>query len=323
MGMGRSDPLDARQLARLGYTLVELLIALTIGAFVLSAAISFLITQLRTLEGSDIRDEVARNARYIGIALRRDVQTAGIEITSTTLFGTLAVWSGSPGDTLAILHVPSNPEPAPPHDIVPEPGTDNPLPPGGTCGERCIDVLTDPEVPLELQVGDLARLQVAEERRLILIENIEDTSDTSVAITWNDADSLLRQPAGLTGGLRLDRYGTYVQKLQPIIYYLDEGGFLMRAVRLNMDGSPDGWVLAFNVQDFDASLIFSDGDVLDQANPYDSDDSNDYDDIMGVRIRATVEAARADPRVNQGQLIRKTFEWKIAPRNLRYEKNRY
>ncbi|UCC48156.1 MAG: prepilin-type N-terminal cleavage/methylation domain-containing protein [Gemmatimonadota bacterium] len=318
-----SDPVDARRLTRTGYTLMELLIALTIGAFVLSAAISFLITQLRTLEGSDIRDEVARNARYIGISLRRDVQTAGIEITSTTRFGTMTVWSGSPGDTLVMLHVPSNPEPAPAHDIAPEPGTDNPLPAGGTCGERCIDVVTDPEVPLELQVGDLARLQVAEERRLILIETIEETTDTSVAITWNDADSLLRQPAGLTGGLRLDRYGTYVQKLQPIIYYLNEGGFLMRAVRLNMDGSPDGWVLAFNVQNFDASLIFSDGDVLDEANPYDSDDSNDYDDIMGVRIVATVEADRADPRVNQGELIRKTFEWKIAPRNLRYEKNRY
>jgi len=323
MGMRRSDPIHARRSARLGYTLVELLIALTIGAFVLSAAISFLITQLRTLEGSDIRDEVARNARYIGISLRRDVQTAGIEITSTTMFGTTAVWNGSPGDTLVMLHVPSNPEPAPPHDIAPEPGTDNPLPPGGTCGERCIDVVTDPDVPLELQVGDLARLQVVEERRLILIENIEQTTDTSVAITWTDADSLLRQPAGLSGGLRLDRYGTYVQKLQPIIYYLDERDLLMRAVRLNMDGSPDGWVLAFNVRAFDASLIFSDGDVLDHANPHDSDDSNDYDDIMGVGIRATVQAARADPRVNQGELIRKTFEWKIAPRNLRYEKNRY
>ncbi len=319
--LGRSGTVAKR--AASGYTLVELLIALTIGTFVLSAAISFLITQLRTLEGSDIRDEVARNARYIGIALRRDVQTAGNEITSTPRFGSTAVWPGTPGDTLVLLHVPFLPEPAPAHRIAPEHGTDNPLPPGGTCGDNCIDLLKDADAPLELGVGDLARLQVGEERRLILIEDIEETSDTSVAVTWTDADTLLRQPAGLAGGLRLDRFGTYVQKLQPIVYYLDERDFLMRAIRLNMDGSPDAWVLAFGVSEFDASLLFVDGDVLEQANPYDSDDSNDYDDIIGVRIRATVVADRADPRVNQGELIRKTFEWTIAPRNLRYEKNRY
>jgi hypothetical protein len=197
------------------------------------------------------------------------------------------------------------------------------LDPGGTCGERCIDVLKDPDTPLELQIGDLARLQVAEERRLILVADLSETTDTTVAITWTEADTLLRQPAGLVGGLRLDRYATYVQKLQPIIYYLDEDHQLIRAVRLNLDGTPDGWVLAFDVEQFDATLIFADSLELEEANPYDANNDNDFDDIVGVRIKAIVTADRVDPRVNHGQLIRKSFEWQVSPRNLRYEKNRY
>ncbi len=68
--------------------------------------------------------------------------------------------------------------------------------------------------------------------------------------------------------------------------------------------------------------MFQDGDVLEQANPFDADDSNDCDDIVAVRMVVEVRADRAHPTVNNGELLRKTFEWTVAPRNLRYEKNR-
>jgi prepilin-type N-terminal cleavage/methylation domain-containing protein len=319
----RIERTATRKSGRTGYTIIELLMALTLGAIILSAAISLLISQLRTLQGGDIREDVARNARYIGISIRHDVQAAGTEISSTTMFGTTAVWPGTYGDTLMVLNVPYLPDPAPPHDIAPPPGANNPLDPGGTCGARCIDVYTDPEVPFDINIGDLARLQVAEERRLILIENVTEVDDSTMSLTWTEADSLLRQPAGLSEGLRLDRYGTYVQKLSPTVYYLDDKGNLRRAVRLNMDGSPDGWVLAFGVEEFDASLMFEDGDINEEAIPFDADDSNDYDDIVAVIIRATLRAEREDPRVNEGELLRRTFEWTVAPRNLRYEQNRF
>ncbi len=154
------------------------------------------------------------------------------------------------------------------------------------------------------------------------MENISTTNDTSIAITFAAHDTILRQPAGLTGGLRLDRYGTYVQKLRPIIYYLDDQQRLWRAVRLNTNGSPAGDVLAWGVEAFEVKLIFEDGDELDQADPHDTDTTNDYDDIVAVRVRATLAADRADPRVNQGKLLRNSYEWLISPRNLRYEKNR-
>ncbi len=305
-----------------GFTLVEAIVATVLSVVVLSAAVSFLLTQFRTLGGGDIREDMTRNARYIGVSLRHDVQSAGIEIASTSDLGTVAVHPGTYGDTLVLLHVPYLPAPAPPHPIDPPPGTDNPLAPGGTCGANCIDVVKDANVPLELGLGDLARLQVAGTRRLIIVENITTTNDTSIAVTFASHDTILRQPAGLTGGLRLDRYGTYVQKLRPIIYYLDDQQRLWRAVQLNANGSPAGDVLAWGVEAFDVRLIFEDGDELDGADGNDSDVTNDYDDIVAVRVRATLVADRVDPRVNQGQLSRRSYEWVIAPRNLRYEKNR-
>ncbi len=182
--------------------------------------------------------------------------------------------------------------------------------------------MKDPDVPLELGPGDLARLQVLGTRRLILIEDVEETSDTSVSLTFTEATRILRQPAGLEGDLRLDRFATYVQKLIPIVYYLDEQERLYRAVRLNLDGSPTGYVLAYGIEEFDLRLVFSDGDEAERADPGDEDDTNDYDDIVAVVVAAVVKADRVDPRVNQGELLRRQYEWTVAPRNLRYEKNR-
>jgi hypothetical protein len=123
-------------------------------------------------------------------------------------------------------------------------------------------------------------------------------------------------------GLSLDRFATFVQELDATVYYLDEGDRLMRAVALNLDGSPRGQVLAYGVEEFDVRLVFADGDVLEVANPTDADDSNDYDDVVAVRVRITAKADRVHPLVNNGELLRKTFEWLVAPRNLRYEKDR-
>ena len=308
--------------AQAGFTLVEALIAMIVGIVVLSAAVGFLLAQMRTLGSGDIREDLSRNARYIGISLRHDVQSAGIEIASSTTFGTVAAHPGTNGDTLMVLHVPYVPFPAPPHDIDPPAGTDNPLPAGGTCGTYCIDVIKEDSKSLELGLGDLARLQVGGTRRLILVEKVSETNDTSIAVTFTAHDTILRQPAGLSGGLRLDRYSTYVQKLQPTMYYLDDERRLWRAVRLNSTGAPAGDVLAYGVEEFDVKLIFVDGDELDYADPYDSDNSNDYDDIVAVKVRAVLSADRVDVRVNQGQLLKSTHEWVISPRNLRYEKNK-
>jgi prepilin-type N-terminal cleavage/methylation domain-containing protein len=312
----------AARIERRGFSLVELIVALVIGVIVLGAAMGYLFREMRTLAGSEIRQSLSRNARYIGVSLRHDIQRTGIGVESAASFGTVSTWSGSYGDTLVVLYVPYQPDIAPLHPLVPPAGTDEILPAGGTCGSRCLDVLKSSVGPLDLQVGDLARLQVRGTRRLLLIEELNVTSDTTVQVNFTEVPVILRQTAGLEGDLRLTRTGTYVQELVPVVYYVDMEQQLYRAQRLNLDGSPLGHVLAYGVEKFDVKLIFTDGDELEQANPDDTDDSNDYDDIVAVRVAVTVAADRVDPRVNDGELLRRDYAWMVAPRNLRYERNR-
>ncbi len=153
--------------ANRGFTLVELLIALTVGVIVLSAALSFAVTTWRTVEGNEVREQAYRNGRFIGMSLERDMQTVGVGIASTISFGTLAVWA----DTIVILSVPFTPSESPPYDLAPPAGTDNPLSPGGTCGTYCLDLAADAKGKFELEAGNLARLQINDTRRLILISS--------------------------------------------------------------------------------------------------------------------------------------------------------
>lgn len=302
-----------------GFTLIELLVGVLLGTLIITAAISFLITHMRSLEGSDIRENVVRNDRYIGALLRHDLQMAGIDIESSTEFGTVGAWPGSRGDTLFVLYVPYSPEPAPIHDIDP---TQFPPPAGeGTCGERCIDVLYDMSKPVELSEGDLARLEVNGVRRLIMVNDVT-INGFALRVSFTVADTLLRQPAGLVGNLQVEVPGTFLQKLHTIMFYVDAEDRLIRADRLNMDGTPDGEIVAYGVDDFEITVVFEDGDELERPNPYDSDYSNDYDDVVAVKVRVTVRAERTDPRVNGGELLTKTSVWYVSPRNLRYEKNR-
>ena len=299
-----------------GFTLIEVMISLTVGIIVLSGALSFAVGMWRSLEGNEIREDVYRDARYMGMSLERDFQATGVGLVSTVSFGSLAVW----GDTITILRIPFMPNESPPYQIDPPAGVNNPLNPGGTCGARCINLQKAADGSFDLEVGDLARLQVNDERRLILIQTIADYGAT-VAIEFTAAPLILHYAAGLSGGLLLDRFSSFVQKVGAVIYYLD-GTELKRAETLNLDGTPAAETVAYGVQSFEVSLLFVDGDEADAANSADGDVTNDFDDITGVRIRAEVGADRIHRSVNSGNLFTRKYEWVFSPRNLLYERNR-
>lgn len=300
-----------------GFTLIELLISVVLGAFVVGTVLSFTTSSMRNLEHNRSNEEIARSARYVGMALERDLQETGVSLSSTTTFGSLSVRS----DTLVILRVPFEPGEAPPHALVPGAGTSNPLPPGGTCGATCVTIDTGGN-PLDLAVGDLARMQIGSERRLILVSGVTVTGSQADLVFTSDT-TLLGFRAGFAGGIQLDRFATFVQKLRPTIYYAD-GDVLKRADALLPNGKPAGEEVVWGIRSWDAWLVFTDGDEAEYANPWDSDGSNDYDDLLGVRIKA--ELAADHPLLRSAPAgvpdPTETFEWKFAPRNLTYERNR-
>ena len=314
--MKRNDMPGHGSTRREGFTLIELLISVVLSVVIMGASLSFALVAFRSTEGNKLREEVYRSSRFIGMALQRDIQTTGVGIASEIRFGTLSTFN----DTLVVLHVPWEPTNAFPYTIDPPSGTNNPLDPGGTCGTSCIRFNKGPGNTFDLVPGDIARLQINAERRMILVTDV-NSQGTSVALTFSDAPALLHYEAALSGGVLLDRFSTTVQKLQPIVYYV-ENEILYRADRLTPTGDLIGSPLAYGVKSWSANMIFLDLDEATEANPWDSDPTNDFDDILGTRIIATLGTNRPDIRVAGGGEFTRTYEWKLYPRNLMYERNR-
>jgi prepilin-type N-terminal cleavage/methylation domain-containing protein len=283
-----------------GFTLLELLVALLLGAIVLTSVMAFTLSTFRGVEGNRTREQLDRNGRFIGMSLERDMQEAGVLIQSTTAFGTVAAWN----DTLIILHVPFLPGPAQAYKYQ------------GTCGTYCVNVDTGAG-PFELQAGDVVRIQRTGDPRLLHVASVASSGATE-AVTFTDATQLMHHAAGVVG-LALDpEY--YVQKLAPVMYYLD-GGRLMRAERLESGGIPDGQVIAENVDSLRVTLLFQDGSEAPMASATDGITTNDFDQIVGVRVRAQLRGDHVDRNVNGGQVLTRQYEWRFAPRNLLYNRN--
>ena len=308
--------MDRAWRSREGFTLIELLISVVLSVVVMSASLSFALAAFRGTEGNKLREEVYRNSRFIGMSLERDIQTTGVGIASEIRFGTLNVFN----DTLVVLHVPWEPTNAYPYVIDPPNGVNNPLDPGGTCGSTCIDLNKGPGNTFDLVPGDIARLQINAERRVILVTDVR-TMGSKVQLTFASGATLLNSQASLSGGVQLDRFSTTVQKLQPIIYFV-ENEILYRSDRLDPSGKLISSPLAYGVKSWEAKMIFLDLGEEDMGNPYDSDNTNDFDDILGTRITATLGTNRPDIRVAGGGDFTRTYEWKLFPRNLMYERNR-
>jgi type II secretory pathway pseudopilin PulG len=303
--------------ARRGFSLAEVLISLTLAMVVVSSATAFAVQSWQTRRGWTVRETVDRDARFVGLSLARDVQEGGISMTSTSVFASM----DTNGDTLSVLSVPYAPNEAPVYPIYNDGDTLPTYPAGGTCGTNCID-FQKVGGAYALAAGDLVRLQVANTRRLLLLTSVANGAGNLFRIQFLPVKKLVNRPSGLDS-LLLMRSGTSIQKLNVVMYYRDATtNTLMRADRLTSSGTPSGAVVASNVEVFNARLLFTNGSESITYNGIDSDTLNDGNDIMGLKVRAKIKSFRADPAVNNGQPVSRWYEWRVAPRNLLYEKNR-
>ncbi len=297
---------------RRGFTLIELLMAMVMGLVVLASALSVAESMYGSVTGMRLRDGVGRQARFVGMSLQRDLGETGVDLESARTFGSLAVR----GDTLAVLSVPQ--DPVPPQYFVAPHATSALGLHQGTCGSRCLNVRSSAP---QFAAGDVGLLSSLGTNRLFVVASVTRRTD-STAITLAPADTMLFRPANMRD-LTLQRSPTaaYVQKLQPAIYWV-ENRQLMRAERMTPAGRPDGVAIADNVRSFQVRLVFTDGDVAARADVTDTDDTNDYDDLIGVRVAIELDAERTDRSVRGGELLTRRYEWHFTPRNLVYERNR-
>jgi prepilin-type N-terminal cleavage/methylation domain-containing protein len=310
---------SAKHSNRAAFTLIELLVAMVIGVAILAISARFASATLRSSRGIDMRDGLNRDARFVGLAISRDLQDAGVAFESTQPFGSVA----TRGDTVVAISVPFLPNVAETYSMVVPADTTDPLPPGGTCGATCIDVVDPNTVPFQLNVGDVALLQVQNERRLIVLTAVSVASPGVRRLTFSTADTLFVYPAGLTGGLRLTRNGVAVQKLSVTAWYHNTANnTLVRADGFTPGGGLRTSITARGVDTFTTRLQFTNGSERTEANGFDADTTNDYDRIVSVVVRARMRVERVDRSVNGGAPLWRDYEWRITPRNLIFERNR-
>ena len=151
---------------------------------VLTTATAVAASTWQSVRGVGIRDNVTRNSRYIGVTLQRDIQETGVDLASSVDFGSLAVWN----DTVAILRVAY--EPTPPGEYPLSPVNF----PTGVCGATCVDIETGGAAP-ELAVGDLARIQVSNVRRLIYVTAVSQVNGV-YRIQFANTPTLLQSRGG-------------------------------------------------------------------------------------------------------------------------------
>ncbi len=293
--------------AQAGFTLIEVMIATVIGVIVLTASTSLAMTTLQSLAGTQLRDGIDRNARFIGMSLTRDLQEAGVELDSKSTFGSLAVY----GDTISVLRVPYDPTEAQPYTLSVANFAN------GVCGLTCVEIQTGGVAP-GLSAGDLALLQSQTVRRLIRVTGVGAVAGGYRVDFANNA-LLLNRVAGMPA--ITNPAASFVQRLATATYWR-QGSQLMRATTVSTAGTPQGEIVATGVQTLTVTLVFTDGHEASFASGTDADATNNYDQIAAIRIRSVLQADRANPRVNGGVLLTRSKEWYVVPRNLVYERNR-
>lgn len=303
--------------ARRGFTLAEVLISMTIGVVVIASATAFSLSSWKSRRSWTVREGVDRGARFVGLSFARDVQEAGIAMVGTPVFSAL----GATGDTVSVLSVPFEPAEAPVYPIFDDGDTLPNYPPGGTCGATCID-FKKVNGAYDVKAGDLVRLQVGTTRRLLLLTSVANQGTLLFRIQFLPVTRLVNRDAGIDS-LLLSRSGTTIQRLKAVMYWRDPStNELMRAERLTSSGAPDGDVAASGVQAFTSRLVFVSGAEHPTYDGLDADTTNDGNDVIGIRIRTQIKSERSDPAVNGGNPVSRWYEWRVAPRNLLYEKNK-
>jgi len=326
-GAGRGSGITGHD----GFSLVEMMIAVTLGTIVVAGAFSIFNSQQKATRAEDVRREVQQNARYALDFLRRDLQEAGEGMDPNSEFGVIGMLSGtsaSDPDSVFILFV--------------EPGTESHGPtgdnPAGAPNDSVKLKITCDDPVSDLSVNDFLYLANQSARGVSVITAVNRQETRTCGGSVSGADSIgavslgIEQVDGERHGwiwpeARNDDQAAFM-KVQGIAYFIDESEAdnpkLIRATRYETQlGDPrwEGRPLAEGVAQLQAGLIFADGDTLSSADASDSDPENDYDDVNSVVVRLRALARRTDKDLAGGSRFGRSYGMTVTPRNQLYTRN--
>lgn len=306
--------------SRNGFTLVEMMMAITIASLIVGAAMSMFDSFMKNERAESIRTEVHQNARYAVDMLTREILEAGEGLDPTAKFAVVSTADGNSGapDTLFIVRSDAG---TAVHQVL-EP-TGDPL-------KEILLNLTCADSVLDIRPGSVLHLARGPTRGLAVVNSVT-RNETGVSCPPVDPDADIGHVVlGVTAAagkhgwkLKANRDGAAAHRVNVAVYFIDTAGptpVLVRATRQEA-GQWVGPPIAEGMVDFQAELVFGDGDVAAEASSKDTDATNDYDDIFTVRAYLTARAWRTDRNLADGGVYEREYSVRATPRNPLYSRN--
>ncbi len=315
----RTNPCALR--AQRGFTLVELLIVMVIGAVLLGASLQLLDRTRTSSRTEALRVDLQQNARYAIDMLTRELQQAGQNLDATQDFGSVATVDGASGkpDSLYVLYGDAD---TPVHTL---------LDPGGGLNKMKITI-TCQDVVDDIQAGNVLYVARGSERGVVRVDNVlrvnnpKDCSKVSPATSIGHVEVTFTVLDGEKHGwiFKGNNAGAAAMKANAAVYYIDGSNpanpRLMRATDY-VNGAWVGVPMADNISDLQVTLVFRNGATAAAANSTDADPENDYDDINTVQMDLRAVARRTDKDLNGGKLYERSYRLAVTPRNQIYTRN--
>jgi len=286
--------------ASAGFSLIEMLIGLTITMLIVSAFIDLLINQNRSYNTEGLRQEMNLNGRIALDEIEREAMNAGTGLPG--LFAAVQVRNGGATlpDTITFLYVPQT-------SIHLRFATSPPP----NASANSLKLSSDSDVG-DLVVGDQLIIFDEVDFNIIEVTSINVPSKTVVFVPPAGVNT----PSGLAKAydpataiitrvtirsLTVDRTDSSHPKLVKF-----SGGTSLGAV-------------AEDIENLQATIVFEDGDMAAVANDADGDNTNDSMDLRAIKVSLTARSSHADSRYQEGDHYwRQAFGTMIAPRNIIY-----
>jgi hypothetical protein len=283
-----------------GFSLVEMLIGLTITMLVVGAFINLFINQNRSYDSESLRQEMNLNGRIALDEIEREAMNAGTGLPG--LFAAVQVRNAGAvlPDTITILYAPQT-------------GLNlrfaaAPLP---IAGANSLKLSATSDID-SLEVGEHLIIYDEVDFNIIEITGINAASETVNFVPPRGVNT----PAGLAKAY--DPATTIITRVSLMSITVDRSEAAHPKL-VKFTGGTDLGSVAEDIENLQVTIVFADGDTASAANDLDGDTTNDALDLRAIRVNLTARSPRPDQRYQVGDHYwRQTFAAVIAPRNVIY-----
>ncbi|OGG01127.1 MAG: hypothetical protein A3F83_13435 [Candidatus Glassbacteria bacterium RIFCSPLOWO2_12_FULL_58_11] len=284
-----------------GFSLVEMMIGLTITMIVVGAFINLFINQSKSYNSESLREDMYLTGRIALDEIQREAMNAGTGLPG--LFASVQVRDGgaTEPDTITFLYVPQTSL----HLLF----ATSP-PPNANANSMKLSADSDIDSLVE---GEQLMIYDESSFNIIEITSINTSSRTIVFVPPVGVNS----PSGLA---KAYNPATAVITRVTIMSITVDKSDADHPTLVKFRGGTSLGEVAYDIENMQTTIIFEDSDTASAANDADGDDTNDSMDLRALEVTLTARSSRPDPRYseNADHYYRQEFTSTIAPRNVIY-----